>query len=262
MQLFFREYGTPGEGAGPLVFLHGLFGSSANWRGIVKRFEGEHHILVPDLRNHGQSPHHIDVSYEAQAGDVIELLDGHGISQAIFIGHSMGGKVAMRLALSHGDRVASIVSVDMSPVAYPEDRFGPVFEALAAVDPATLQSRQQADERLAALLPARALRSYLLQNLVKEDGSWRWRLNLAALEKGMGEISSFAEVEHKDFPGPALFVYGGNSPYVKPEHQPVIRRLFPYARIRQIVGAGHWVFYDQPQVFGETLAGFLDMVSA
>lgn len=260
MELFFREYGVPGEQPS-LVFLHGLFGSSANWRGIIKRFEDGHHILVPDLRNHGQSPHHSEVSYEAQARDVIGLLDGRGLSQAIFVGHSMGGKLAMQLALHHGDRVASMVCVDISPVAYPEDRFGPVFEAMAAVEPATLESRQQADERLAAFLPSRPLRSYLLQNMVKDGQGWRWRLNLTALEHGMPEVSAFANGGHRDFPGPALFVYGGNSPYVKPEHHPVIRRLFPYARIRQIVGAGHWVFYDQPQAFGDALAGFLETAS-
>jgi len=257
MQLNFREYGGPDDGQ-PLVFLHGLFGSSSNWRGIVKRFEDRHGILVPDLRNHGRSPHHDEVSYRAQAADLVELLDAAGVTRAVFIGHSMGGKVAMHLALYHADRVAALVCVDMAPAAYPQDRFGPVFEALAAVQPQTLESRQQADERLATLLPARNLRSYLLQNLIKDEHGWRWRLNLPALQKGMGQISAFESLGHRDFPGPALFIYGGNSPYVRPEHLPVIRQLFPYARVRQIVGAGHWVFYDQPQAFGEALAGFLE----
>lgn len=256
MQIFHREYGKPGEEP-PLLFLHGLFGSSANWRGIARRFENDHHVLVPDLRNHGQSPHDPDVSYAAQAADVAELLDRCGAPAAILVGHSMGGKVAMHLALHHAERVAALVCVDIAPVAYPVDRFGPVFEGLAAVEPQSLVSRQQADERLAPFLSARALRSYLLQNLVKDETGWRWRLNLDALERGMVELSDFPAREHREYPGDSLFVYGGNSPYVQPEHGSVIRRLFPFARMRQIAGAGHWVFSDQPEAFSDALGSFL-----
>lgn len=256
MNLFLREYGEPGNRP-PLLFLHGLFGSSANWRGIARRFEAGHHVLVPDLRNHGQSPHVMDCSYAAQAADVVELLDRLGISRAVMIGHSMGGKVAMQTALSEADRVAALVCVDIAPVAYPEDRFGPVFEGLAAVQPRTLESRRQADERLARYLEARPLRSYLLQNLVKEDDGWRWRINVAALERGMPALSAFSEAGDARYLGDSLFVYGGNSPYVRPEHGALIRERFPYARLRQISGAGHWVYADQPAVFSETLEAFL-----
>lgn len=257
MELYFREYGTPTGDSLPLVFLHGLFGSSANWRGIVKRFEHSHRILVPDLRNHGRSPHHPDVSYEAQAGDVVAFLDRLNLSQALFVGHSMGGKVAMRLGLYHGDRVAGLVCVDIAPANYDVGRFGPVFEAMEAVDPDTLESRQQADERLAAYLPAKALRSYLLQNLMKEASGWGWRLNLEALQRGMPELSAYDVEGSQPFPGDALFIYGGQSPYVKPEHLPRIRRLFPFARIRQIAGAGHWVYADDPDAFVDALSAFL-----
>ena len=256
MELFFRDYGSPAEHP-PLMFLHGLFGSSANWRGIARRFEADHRVLVPDLRNHGQSPHGDEVSYDAQAADVVELLDRLGISRAILVGHSMGGKVAMQLALNDADRLAGLVCVDIAPVGYPLDRFGPVFEAFAAVDPATLESRQQADDRMAPYLPVRAVRSYMLQNLVKEESGWRWRLNLAALQQGMAELSAFPDVGQAEYLGDSLFVYGGNSPYVKPEHAVLIRRAFPYARLRQIVGAGHWVYADQPQASGDVLASFV-----
>ena len=143
MDLFYREYGSPGERP-PLVFLHGLFGSSANWRGIARRFESDHHVVVPDLRNHGRSPHSDEVSYVAQVADVVSLLDRLGIAAGVLVGHSMGGKVAMQLALSRPDRVAGLVCVDIAPVDYPLDRFGPVFEGLAAVNPETLESRRQA----------------------------------------------------------------------------------------------------------------------
>lgn len=256
MELFFREYGVADDPT-PLLFLHGLFGSSSNWRGIVKRFETSRRILVPDLRNHGRSPHNNDVSYAAQAADVVELLDRLDIPQALLIGHSMGGKVAMRLGLHHSDRVAGLVCVDIAPANYDEGRFGPVFDAMAAVDLPTLESRQQADERLCAYLPARALRSYLLQNLVKDSTGWHWRLNLEALERGMSELSACDIESGQPFPGDALFIYGGQSPYVKPDHLPVIRRLFPFSRIRQISGAGHWVYADDPQGFVEALSAFL-----
>lgn len=258
MQLHFREYGTPGGSAQPLVFLHGLFGSSANWRGIVKRFEASHRILVPDLRNHGESPHDADVSYAAQSLDVVEMLDRADIPQALIIGHSMGGKVAMHLALQHAERVAGMVCVDIAPADYDLNRFGPVFEAMRAVEPETLESRQQADERLALYLPAKPLRSYLLQNLVKEDSHWHWRMNLSALEQGMPELSAFSCADGVPFPGDALFVYGGQSPYVKPDHLPIIRELFPFARLRQIADAGHWVYADNPQTFAEVLESFVE----
>ena len=256
MKLFCREYGEP-RNEPPLLFLHGLFGSSANWRGIARRFEARYHILVPDLRNHGKSPHASDVAYAAQAADVVELLDRHGIDRAVMIGHSMGGKVAMQTALSEADRVAALVCVDIAPVDYPEDRFGPVFEGLAAVQPGTLESRRQADDRLARYLDARPLRSYLLQNLVKEDDGWRWRINVAALERGMPALSAFSANGDASYLGASLFVYGGNSPYVRPEHGAPIRERFPYARLRQITGAGHWVYADQPSVFSETLEAFV-----
>lgn len=256
MELFFREYGTP-EHSTPLVFLHGLFGSSANWRSIVKRFESAYRILVPDLRNHGRSPHHDDVSYSAQALDVVQLLDDAGAAQALIVGHSMGGKVAMHLALHYADRVAGMVCVDIAPVNYDLNRFGPVYEAMRRVDLETLETRQQADERLARYLPAKPLRSYLLQNLVKDEDGWQWRINLSALESGMAELSGFSVADGTAFPGPTLFVYGGQSPYVKPEHLPVIRRLFPFARLRQIAGAGHWLYADKAEEFTNVLAGFL-----
>ncbi len=257
MALFYREYGIAENGRPPLVLLHGLFGSSANWRGIARRFQDRYQVLVPDLRNHGQSPHFDDVSYEAQSRDLLALLDELGVSSAILVGHSMGGKLAMHLSLNQGDRVAGLVCVDISPVRYPENRFGPIFEGLAAVDPATLDSRQEADRRLSDYQPVRAVRAYLLQNLIKDSSGWRWRLNLAALEKGMGSISDFNGPEGAAYLGDALFAYGGNSPYVKPEHAATIRDLFPYARLRQIAGAGHWVYADQPDAFSDVLNRFL-----
>jgi esterase len=254
--LFHREYGSPDNGR-TVVFLHGLFGSSANWRGIARRFEGSHRVVIPDLRNHGQSPHAGEVSYAAQVVDVVELLDRLGIPATVLVGHSMGGKVAMLAALTHPDRVGGMVCVDIAPVDYPSSRFGQVFEAFAAVDPPTLESRQQADDRMAPYLPVRAVRSYMLQNLIKEESGWRWRLNLAALERGMAELSAFPAVRRAEYLGESLFVYGGNSPYVEPGHAEIIRRLFPYARLRQVVGAGHWVYADQPQAFANVLANFL-----
>jgi pimeloyl-ACP methyl ester carboxylesterase len=258
MKLFCREYGED-RGGPPLVFIHGLFGSSANWRGIARRFSDAYRVLVPDLRNHGQSPHSDDVSFKSQAADVLALLDASGEEQAVLVGHSMGGKVAMRLALDAPERVTALACVDIAPVSYPGDRFGPIFEAMAAVDPETLASRQQADARLAGFLPARQLRSYLLQNLVKEQDGWRWRLNLGALEQGMQEVSGFDAPADARFLGEALFVYGGNSSYVKPEHAKIIRYWFPYARLRQIAGAGHWVYADEPLAFTNALESFLDL---
>ncbi len=260
VKLHYREYGNPITGKPALVLLHGLFGSAINWHTIAKQLADEHHVVVPDLRNHGQSPHDDDVSYPSMAGDVLELLDELRIEQACLVGHSMGAKVAMCLALEHGERVAGLVSVDMAPVRYP-DHFSEIFAALESLPLSDIEDRRQADELLADSLESPMLRGYLLQNLEKKDGRWRWRMNLPALSAGRQTLFDFPECGTQ-YLGPALFIYGGNSDYVKPEYSPAIHQYFPYARERAIAGAGHWVYAEQPDTFIDVLTGFFQQGTA
>ena len=252
-----REYGGERQGATPVVLIHGLFGASANWHGIAQRLAQERRVLVPDLRNHGDSPWTGQMDYPSMAGDLADLLADRSIERAHLVGHSMGGKAAMWLALGEPGGVGSLVVADIAPVRY-ESRHASLIDALAALPLAEIADRRDADRRLARSIPTAAVRGYLLQNLVhSEGGGWRWRVNLPVLAGSMDTILGFPDDAGRQFPGPALFVYGSRSDYVTGEGLPRIRELFPLARLRSIPNAGHWVYADQPESFTAAVAGFL-----
>ena len=253
MKLNFREFGQARVGSAPLVLLHGLFGSLINWQQIARNLSTSHHVIVPDLRNHGRSPHDPDVSYQAMTGDILQLLDEQRLTEAVFIGHSMGGKLAMWLALTAGDRVSRLVCVDMAPVTY-QSNFASILQGLMDLPLDRIESRKDADARLAAAVPAKPVRDFLLQNLLHGKDGWRWRNNLAALNSGIDIILDFPPIPPGDcYTGPALFVYGAESDYVVAEYHPRILELFPAAELESIAGAGHWVYADQPQAFLHTI---------
>ena len=252
--LHYRELG---EQPDALVLLHGLFGSSANWLGIARSLAADWRVIVPDLRNHGRSFHDPDVSYPALAADVVALLDILHIDQAVLVGHSMGAKTAMWLSLTAQDRVARLVAVDSGPVAYASG-FADIVQGLTALDVAALPDRAAADSALAAQVPDPRVRGYLLQNLIRQDGGWGWRINLAALAAAIGTIAGWPEPPAgARYLDPALFLHGGESSYVQSAHESAIRALFPYARFRSVAGAGHWVYADRPAEFLTALRAFL-----
>lgn len=256
MKLFLREYGDPGSTNPTVILLHGLFGSSTNWHGIARRLGETRAVLVPDLRNHGRSGHSRVMSYPAMAEDLSGLLDDRGIDCAALVGHSMGGKVAMWLALTRPERVRALAVVDIAPEAYPH-RFERLIGALSTLDLETLYGRRDADRILADQIPSPELRGFLLQNLVRDTDGWRWRLNLTVLSAAMDEIIGFPGPDARQFPGPALFVYGTASDYLAGAHLATIRALFPLARLRAVSGAGHWVYADRPHAFFKALEEFL-----
>lgn len=265
-RLRFRDYGAAAEESRPLLLVHGLLGGSANWHGIARRLAVGRRVLVPDLRNHGDSPWDARMDYPGLAADLARLLDEQGIAQAHLVGHSMGGKAAMWLALSEPERLASLVVVDMAPVPY-EGRFGTLIAALQGLPLDEIEDRRDADRRLAASIPSASVRGYLLQNLthaqsgdgveIGNNARWRWRLNLPVIAASMESILGFPDPAGRQFPGPALFVYGSRSDYVTGEGLPRIRELFPLARLRSIPNAGHWVYADQPDAFIAALTAFL-----
>lgn len=248
--------GTPGRA---VVFLHGLFGSSANWLGIARELAADgRRALLPDLRNHGRSFHDSDVSYPALSADLLRLLDARGIDEADLVGHSMGAKAAMWLALAEPARVRSVVAVDSAPVVYP-NRLDAILAGLQSIRLEAVGTRADADAALAGWVTDRRIRDYLLQNLVRDDGAWRWRINLAALTDGIVTIVGWPEAAPgAAFPGRALFLYGGASDYVLPAYESRIRQRFPYARLRSVAGAGHWVYADRPADVLAALRSFLD----
>ena len=254
IELAYKEYGR-----GPAtLLLHGLFGSGTNWRSVARRGSDRRRMITVDLRNHGESPHTDTMDYPAMAADVRTLMDGLGLGQATVLGHSMGGKTAMQLALESPERVERLVVVDIAPVASEENHTS-LIDAMQNLDLARIERRADADRDLRESIPEPGVRQFLLQNLIEDDSGFRWRIDLDAIERSMPELSGFPGFgADSAFPGEVLFVRGETSSYVRPEHHPVIRGFFPRARIESIEGAGHWVHADNPSRFLDVVGGFLD----
>lgn len=191
------------------------------------------------------------------AGDVLALMDSLRIESTSLLGHSMGGKVAMWLALNQPERVDRLVVADIAPVRYPSRRFDAVFQGLQELPLEELESREEADLRLSRWVPQRGVRQYLLQNLLRDAGGWRWRFALPVLREAMERLADFPAGDGICFAGSALFLYGERSDYVTPAYRGDIQRLFPHARMRQLAAAGHWLYAEQPEVFVAAVKAFL-----
>ena len=246
-----------GEGP-PLVVLHGLFGSGTNWRSFSRSMSDRRQIHLLDLRNHGRSPHSDEMSYPLMAEDLFEYLDRQSLETVTLMGHSMGGKVAMRAALEAPERVSALVVVDIAPVPVGKDHV-PFIRAMQSIDLDRVSRREAASEMLADAVPDPGLRQFLLQNLERDNGGYRWRLNLPALAANMSALHDFpVDSGNNRYDGPALFVRGEQSDYVPERHFDLIRDFFPAAEIRTVAGAGHWLHAEKPQAFAEAVTPFLE----
>ncbi len=254
MQLAATVHG-PATSRPPLVIAHGLFGSARNWGAIAKRLALHRQVIAVDMRNHGDSPRSPDHGYAAMAGDLAETIAAHG-GRADVLGHSMGGKAAMLLALTAPVRIRRLIVADMAPVTYAHSQL-PYVRAMQALDLAGLGRRSEADAALKARVPEPALRAFLLQSLAFEDGRAAWKLDLDALADEMPRIMGFPEVEGQ-FAGPTLFLTGATSDYVRPAHWARIRALFPAAERHAIPGAGHWLHAEAPGPFLDAVSAFLE----
>jgi pimeloyl-ACP methyl ester carboxylesterase len=239
----------------PLVIAHGLYGSARNWGVIARGLSAARQVIAVDMRNHGDSHHDPVHAYEEMAADLAEVIDAHG-GRADVLGHSMGGKAAMVLALSEPARVGRLIVADIAPVEYSHSQIMHV-EAMRRVDLSAVTRRSDADAQLATLSPDRALRAFFLQSLVVEPGGARWKLNLDALGDQMEEIMGFPPLD-AEFDRPALFLRGGASEYVGDAHRPRILELFPAATFETIPGVGHWLHAEAPDAFRAAVSAFLD----
>uniref|UniRef100_A0A4W2HEN2 sn-1-specific diacylglycerol lipase ABHD11 n=1 Tax=Bos indicus x Bos taurus TaxID=30522 RepID=A0A4W2HEN2_BOBOX len=234
-----------GEAASPaLVFLHGLFGSKTNFNFVAKTLAQQtgRRVLTVDARNHGESSHSPDMSYEAMSKDLQDLLPHLGLVPCVLIGHSMGGRTAMLLALQRPELVERLIAVDISQVeTTSSSNFPNYIAAMRAVDMANEASlsgaRKLADERLRSVIQSASIRQLLLTNLVEVDGRFVWRLNLDALAQHLDKILDFP-ARQETYSGPTLFLRGGNSQFLLPSHYPEIRRLFPRAQMQTVPNAG------------------------
>ena len=255
-----------GEHGSRVVFCHGLFGQGRNWTQIAKALADEHRALLVDLPNHGRSPWRPVFDYVAMADEVAALLASLDEPVAL-VGHSMGGKVAMLVALRRPELVERLCVVDMSPVSYHRtDVFEGFVAAMRGLGLDTLTSRQEADERLSEAVPDPTVRGFLLQNLRRDlsaDGGgqgWRWQMNLDVLGDSLRDLASWPEEQLAGvapYDGPVLWVAGQESGYVKPEYDAAMTRWFPRKRLVTIKNAGHWVHSEQPAVFVDVLRRFL-----
>ncbi len=241
----------------PLLIVHGLFGSARNWGVIAKRLSEARRVITLDLRNHGESDWQDSHLYTDLAGDLSAVIAERG-GRADVVGHSMGGKAAMVLALTDPTAVRRLVVADIAPVAYGHTQVH-LIHAMRGLDLSRIESRRDADEALTATVAEPGVRAFLLQSL--DVKARRWRLNLDVLERFMPEILGFPQMAGA-FDGPTLMLSGAESDYVLPEHRPTIRSLFPKARFAKIPGAGHWLHADNPRAFEATVAMFLGAQTA
>lgn len=242
------HYGNAG-GVTPLMIAHGLFGSARNWGVVAKRLSADRPVMVADMRNHGESLRADTQSYHEMADDLARSI----ADRADMLGHSMGGKAAMVLAIEHPEKVRKLVVADIAPVAYGHTQM-PLIDAMRSIDLSAVQTRGDADRQLQLLVEDPGIRAFLLQSLdVKER---RWRLNLDVLASEMDSIVGFPDMDGV-FEGRTLFLSGSDSPYVQRDHRNRIRGLFPNAVFARIPGAGHWLHAEKPREFEAAVAAFL-----
>jgi pimeloyl-ACP methyl ester carboxylesterase len=250
--LALTEYGTD-TARPPILLAHGLFGSGRNLGVIARRLADRRRVITVDMRNHGDSPWHAQHTYPDMAADLAEVIAALG-GAADVVGHSMGGKAAMMLALMQPGLVRRLLVADIAPVAYRHTQ-QPMIDAMRGVDLSRIETRRDAEAQLAEAVSDPGVRAFLLQSL--DVKGRRWRLNLDALEADMAQIIGWPAVSGR-FEGPALFLSGALSDYVLPEHRAAIKALFPAARFAKLPGAGHWLHADRPREFEATIATFFD----
>jgi esterase len=251
--------GDSSSSGGDVVIVHGLFGQGRNWAGIAKALGQNHRIITADLRNHGASPWADEMTYEGMAEDVAHLIEAHTSAPVTLVGHSMGGKAAMTLALTQPDLIGRLCILDIAPVAYGHD-FEAHLMAMSNMDVASMNRRSEAEAALLEALGDINLARFLVRNLKSdpEHGNFTWSVNLSALAAHMDDILDFPIFEADDaYEGPALFLAGGASDYIQPYHQAEIERLFPMAETEIVAGAGHWLHAEQPDTIINRLAQFL-----
>ncbi len=245
-------------GEGQSVFiLHGLFGRKRNWQAIQKRLADRARIITADMRNHGDSPWHETMTYDAMAADIAHLIDRQSDGPAIVVGHSMGGKAAMALALQYPELVKGLMVLDIAPVRYEHD-YAPYITAMRSVPLASLSRRSEAEDYLLEHIPDAGIRAFLLQNLGQDDDGLKWQVNLDHIDDGMADILDFPGETGSPYDGPTTFLAGGASNYIDDGHLPLIQGLFPYAEHAVVEGAGHWLHAEKPAPVIDEISRFID----
>ncbi|MFQ5603518.1 MAG: alpha/beta fold hydrolase [bacterium] len=253
MKLKIRQYGNGGQ---TLVILHGLLGSSKNWHGTGAALGTHFNVIVPDLRNHGESPH-AEHSIEAMREDLEEFFDELQLDKPFLLGHSMGGLSAMSFAVTNETRIRGLIVVDISPQV-DLTRMAWIFEALQRVDLNKITNRQEANRQLSAAITADSVRQFLLQNLQRqENGAHRWRCNLPALFEFITANEPFKLPPLSRYSGPTLFIGGEQSEHKIANKVEVIAQHFPNYQLVMFPNTGHWVHYEAMNAFVKRVVCFI-----
>lgn len=254
MKLFHRKYGT-----GPtLIILHGLYGSSDNWVTIARKISEKFTVVLPDLRNHGQSPHSQDHTYDLMADDIFELTRELDISRLILAGHSMGGRVAMNFALKFPEMLDALIVIDISPFGSTDlqnlffKQHKEILETIISLDIKSKKSRADIENCLSLKIVSEKTRGFLMKNLTRNrEGLFEWKLNSVSLLENLNNITGSIVNEisyHNSVSGfPVYFIKGEQSDYINPDDMPLIRRIFPVAELVILKDAGHWIHADRPE---------------
>lgn len=248
------HYQQTGQGA-DVILIHGLFGSLDNLGMVAKGLKDHYRVTSVDVRNHGQSFHENTMSYDELAQDVINTMDNLAIESAHILGHSMGGKIAMQLAVNHSVRIEKLMVADIAPVAYPPHH-QKIIEGLLAINLDQVTSRKDADQQLAQYVDDQGVRQFLLRNIGQTDGKFHFKCNLNNIANCYPQVMSGMLLE-QSFNGDTLFIKGGNSDYIKAEHRTVIQTLFPNSRAKIIQNTGHWLHAEKPTAFNKIINDFL-----
>jgi len=251
------NYQQLGEGE-HIVLIHGLFGSLENLNMVAKSLSQDYCVTSIDVRNHGNSFHEQGMDYQLLAQDVINLLNHLSIEQCHILGHSMGGKIAMKIALSFPERIKKLLIADIAPIQYPAHHLS-IIEGLQAIDLTKVNKRKEADIQLASYVEDSGVRQFLLRNIVQnKQGVFTFKCNLNHIEQGYQHImQNVTDQTDITFNGDTLFIKGGNSDYILPEHQGAITMLFPKAKAKVIQGAGHCLHAEKTVAFNKIVTSFL-----
>ncbi|MDP0562986.1 MAG: alpha/beta fold hydrolase [Candidatus Endonucleobacter sp. (ex Gigantidas childressi)] len=252
MKLYANQWGQGQD----VISLHGLFGSQQNLGTLNRSLAKEFRVHGLDVRNHGRSPHSDEMNYKLMAQDVIEYFDDRELHTVDLLAHSMGGKIAMTIALLVPERIRKLVVMDIAPVEY-DHKCDDVLDGLSAIDLDAIKKRSDADTMLAPFVQNSDIRLFLLKNLYRDkNGSYQWLFNLKSIQENYYEIVKSPSSDQV-FEGDTLFLKGEDSYYILPEHEGAVLSLFPNATVEVVLGAGHWLHAQQPEMVFNSINKFL-----
>ncbi len=252
MHIYYQKLGS----GNPIIILHGVFGTGDNWITVARALAETHTVYLADQRNHGRGKWSDDFNYDLLAADVKELMEEELLEKATIIGHSMGGKVAMKFAMQNPEMIGKMVIVDIAPKTYSLKEHQGFIKSLLELPIETISSRKEADELLSKSIKSFAIRQFLLKSLVREDNAFSWRLNLKALQNNLGEVGSDLSIDGT-FNGETLFVRGAKSDYIMDDDWPKIQKAFSNSELVTVEDAGHWIHAEQPDALLKVLNKFL-----